>query len=268
MKSIFIFDIDGLVADAIYYKTSERIHEIKNVFGEDFVKDLKLTACNCVYMVYPGFYALFRWLRKKGHKIYFFSSGKRERNVELVQKIMEKSFGSKSNEVLKEVKIFSRNDCIDTTALPTEEGWKYQPKGHNGQEKKKLEDVVVDKQELPWTLLIDDDRSFMVKGEEANFLYVRGYFYYYEEPINKRLFITFHKAYYIRSVLEEIFGIVKKKNITLIKAKEMVMEKLEKELSITSQKCDYEAPFIPYVYKGLDLIEDEDKELKIYFDLK
>ena len=104
----------------------------------------------------------------------FFSSGAAERNEDIIPKMLERVLECDPTEYIREnVKIFSRHDTIDTNTIAYEERKKYQPVGMYGQNKKDLT-VVVTSEELKYTLLIDDDPSYIISGQEKNLLKVNG----------------------------------------------------------------------------------------------
>lgn len=254
-----------MVVEAITYNEEEVIEKIDKDLGEDFRRNHSIVAYNYTHMVFPGFYALFRWIYGRGDSIYFFSSGIEERNIELVNKLMKKSFADEAEKVIPNIKVFSRHHCIDTRHMSEEEGKKYQPDRLYGQRKKKLEGIVVAKEELPYTLLIDDDSSYKVRGEEENLFYVQGTMDYYTGRRGKEEFRSFHKAYYIRGILEKIIHLADKKNINLTKA--ATMFEMEFVPYKESRQFDslYEA-MIPYFESGLVFLQALDPELKFYFN--
>jgi len=75
--------------------------------------------------------------------------------------------------VRNNVKIFSREHTIDTTEMSHAEKEKFQPKGMWGQKKKDLT-VAVGSEKLKYTLLIDDDETYIVPGQEKNLPRIDG----------------------------------------------------------------------------------------------
>jgi hypothetical protein len=80
-------------------------------------------------------------------------------------------------QIKQNVKIYSRDHEIDTTRLPDSEEDKYQPDSKQygcmyGQMKKDLRVVVEDKSQLSYTVLVDDDYSYVTKEQERNLLFV------------------------------------------------------------------------------------------------
>lgn len=261
MKNIFIFDLDSTVVEALTYDKERICREIDQDLGTEFRQAMSLEAHGYTHMVFPGFCALFRWIRSRGDSIYFFSTGIEKRNLELVPKLMEMAFGNKAKKVLAGVRVFSRQHCINTENMSREEANKYQPHRFYGRLKKKLEELVVTRQELPWSLLIDDDFSYMVKGEEENFLYVPSCINYYSSRRFGGEFRGFHKACYIRGVLEKILGSVKEKNIPLTEAAG-IFEKEIKEYRFAPR----DQRMLAYFEQGLELLQEFDPDLRFYFD--
>ncbi len=269
MKNIFVFDIDGTIAEGISYDIENKCKEIVEAFGEDFKKEMSLTAAGYIHMIFPGFYSLFQWLYNRGDLIYFFSSGIEERNTELVNKLITKSLGKDSAEALNSIKVFSRQHCIDTTYKSDEENELYQPKGNYGQRKKKLEGFIVTEQEISSTLLIDDDTSYIAKGEEDNFIYVPSGIDYYSSYRSDTDFQCFHKACYLASVLDKILTVKEDKGVTLTEAARAV--KKEANEYKYDERCEammpnYQKIEIEHFHRGLEILKKFEPNLKFYLD--
>ena len=259
MSNIFVFDLDNTVVEPISYKKENLFKDIDKDLGSDFRESMTMEAVGYPHMLYPGFLALFRWIYNRGDLIYFFSTGIKERNVEIVPKLIKKAFGDTSEEVLKNVKIFSREDCIDTTNMGDKKDI-YQPKYFFGNYKKKLEEKVVPLEDMHKIVLIDDDSSYMVKGEEKNFLKVPMSLKYYYPSYRRDLFFAFHKAFYIRALLEKIISISERDHLSLIEASwTLVKDKEERPLHDERDYTLYSS--------GLKMLQEIDPKLKFYFPL-
>lgn len=282
MLGNFVFDIDGTMTKAMSkYDLEQEEQRAKERLGEAFMERHTIMAVNYPHYVYPGLYALFRWLHAKGGRLFFFSSGVEERNLEFTAEFMRRAFGEQADEVPYQV--YSRHHCIDTPHLDRHEpgaGAAYQS-FYYGQLKKKLAGVVVAPEELPHTLLIDDDASYMVKGEEYNFLrlrYPHRYFSPFEEEDSwlpekgeldlsgfyAREFITFHQAYYIAGILEAIFEHQAAEQLTLIEAAKQVQ--IDREGEVLSREFYYPSTFrFSYFRRGLEILRGLDPTLQFYF---
>lgn len=263
MNNNFVFDLDGAVAIVADYEKDKIEKNVKEKFGIEYFTKHCLMAYNYPHYIFPGYYALFKWLHSKGDKILFFSSGIEERNVELVDNIMKMSFGDSAVDV--GYKTFSRQHCIDTDKMPSEEKKKYQSYFF-GQRKKKLSGIVVPENELANTLLIDDDNSYMVKGEEYNFVYLRYCYQYLQET---RYGIDeasqyFHRAYYLAGLFSKMFDRMEENNVSLIEAAKYVQIEIEgKELN-----ADFYYPSVKraeYYTKGLEILKHFDSSLEFYY---
>ncbi len=262
----FVFDIDGAIAIAADYKQEQVEKGIKEKFGEDYFNKYCLTAYKYPHYIFPGYYAFFKWLHDQGGKIFFFSSGIEERNVELAEKLMRMSFGDDFPNI--EYKVFSRQHCIDTHYLPEEEKDKYQSYVY-GQRKKKLGGIVVPEAEVPNSLLIDDDPSYMVKGEEFNFISLRyTYEYLFDDDRAWRndAFVSVHKAYYLAGIFSTMFDLVNEKGISLAEAAKYVQIDAEgKEI-----KKDFSFPSkyrMAHYEKGLEILKQIDPTLEFYYKM-
>jgi len=265
MLGNFVFDLDGAIAIIAEYDREKVEENIKIKYGTEYFSKHCITALNHPHYIFPGYYALFRWLHSKGGKIFFFSSGVEERNIELVDKLMKMSFGDSISDI--EYKIFSRQHCIDTANMDSEIGDKYQS-FFWGQRKKKLADIVVPENELQNTLLIDDDNSYMVKGEELNFVYLRyTYTYLHDDKIiNQEAYVYFLRAYYLAGLFSKIFEVKAEQNITLTEAAKYVQIDLTgKELS---KDFYYPSVYIPEYYcKGYEILKQIDNTLELYYEI-
>lgn len=269
MKKLnIIFDIDSCMAFALRFHEKETHSLAEKNLGKELSNDLLHTAYEYEHYIFPGFYELWLWLHKKGITIKVFSTGIKERNVELIDKISERTFRHIKKEDRPVVEVFSREDTFDTEKDRDEDDrYKYQSCWF-GNLKKQLEDVVVTKEELPYSLLIDDDRSYVFLNEEKNLLYVSSSFSYYPESehIDERDFQAFHKAYYVCGVLDKIINYAKEKKITLIDAAEYIQATKEgKEI-----KKDFFFPSLDrmeYYTEGLKILQTIEPSLKFYFQL-
>lgn len=82
-----VLDIDGTIAIEMgTYKPEERLQPYRDEYGAAFIERHTITAMNVPHLIYPGYYALLRWLHREGWAIDFFSSGVEQRNRELVGK--------------------------------------------------------------------------------------------------------------------------------------------------------------------------------------
>lgn len=279
MLGNFVFDIDGTMAAGIGdYELDEKGKLLKDLLGEAFLERHTIMAMDYPHYVFPGLYALFRWLHAKGGRLFFFSSGWEKRNLEFAAEFMRRAFGQQANEVPYQV--FSREHCIATHAMKEEEGKAYQSFFY-GQRKKKLAGIVVPPQELPHTLLIDDDRSYMVKGEEYNLVCLQNPIQYLssyedknkwptegEEPVlldySLREFIGFHQPYYLAGLLDSIFEVQAQEGITLAQAAKQVQ--IDREGEELSRKFNYPSSYrFSYFRRGLAILRALDPTLQFYF---
>lgn len=127
MKRNIVFDIDSCMAEAIRYNPEKYIEELRNEFGEKFTDELIIDAHEYAHRIFPGFYALWQWLHQQDINIMVFSTGIKERNEELISKMVEKSFQTLNKEDRPHIKVFSRDDTIDTERIhPRENRKEYQ----------------------------------------------------------------------------------------------------------------------------------------------
>ncbi len=114
------------------------------------------------FFAYPGAFELLQWVHSQNIAIDFFSSALHERNLAVSAWLMQSAFGDDA----PAYRVFSGKEhgCDTRTA----EGRCKYIGFFYGLMKKKLEGVVVKAGDLPDCLLVDDDRSYSAKGEEAN----------------------------------------------------------------------------------------------------
>ena len=269
MHGNFVFDIDGVVAIVLDMKSTrdETLDAIKRFYGEAFLERYRIDVIGYPHIVYPGYYALLQWIHSFGGRIMFFSSGVEERNVPLVDEIMRRSFGDRVGEV--DYKVFSRQHCVDTDRLEIidPEAEKEMQGFFYGRLKKRLADIV-SADELPDTLLVDDDTSYMVKGEEYNFIGMRYSYYYYTGKNDFRIadeFVRTHNAFYVCGLLTKIFECAEKDDLDLRDAARKVQ--IEGEGKELSREFYYPSIYRDeYYYKGLEVLKGFDPELKFYID--
>jgi hypothetical protein len=117
-KFHIVFDLDNVIVEPLQFDADKIIEHATSVLGKAFIKDHLIIAYNFPHMVFPGFYGLWQWLDTLGVNIIIFSSGISERNHELVEKLIEKSFNKSSRQDRQIINVFSREHCIDTTIMP------------------------------------------------------------------------------------------------------------------------------------------------------
>lgn len=265
MINNFVFDLDGAIVVAPSYKPQELEKNIKEKLGNDFFHKHYIVAYEIPYYIFPGYYALFQWLYSFGAKIFFFSSGIEARNTDLVNKIMKAAFGEGVSGI--EYKIFSRQHCIDTSKFRGNE--EEIESIFEGQRKKKLGGVVVPESEVPNSLLIDDDNTFMTKGEEYNFIGLRYCYQYLQENAynQSEAFYVFHKAYYLAGLFSKILEVKDEKRVSLVEAAKYVQIDLEGK--VLDKKFDYPSlNRAEYYFKGKEILNKFDPTLDFYYPFK
>jgi len=261
----FIFDLDDTVLYALTHDEDRILARVDDVMRAEERQRLTVNGMGYQHLVFPGFYELFRWMLQNGARIGFYSSGVQQRNREVVAAMMQAALEQEAEAALAQIGVFSRDDCLDTTRLPYGESDQYQPDRHYGQLKKKLADVAVPAAQLPDTLLIDDDRSYMLRGEEDNLFYARSNFSYYPARRGFDDFAAFHKAYYVRGALETLLAMMADSDLTLAKANGIYQADLEQleEVMLRSQRNEIVHRRIA---RGLELLKEQNPELKLYFE--
>lgn len=260
----FVFDIDDTLA--VHFDNKERLklltEQIAEAYGNDFLEKNIITALGYPHFIFPGIPALLKYVHNLGHNIFIFSSAVKERNEELVDKLISLVWGNGTTAVRPKIKVFSRNDCLDTYYLEKQDD--YQPIFF-GNLKKVLTDVVVPKEEMPWTLLIDDDASYMAKNEEYNFVKVEcSSFFDILEYDRFYKYAAFFKAFYLAGLFEAIFKRIEQKNCTAVNA--------AKYLQIDSSKIDFNSKFyylftlrnMEYYKAGIKILSAIDPKATIF----
>ena len=218
-------------------------------------------------------------------KISVFSTGTSERNEELVPQIITRAFPDPQGRPT--IRVFSRKDTIDTERLRQRgehEKTRERLQGYwYGQLKKKLADVVVTQDELPSTLLIDDDSSYSVGGEERNLIKVCYLSYRYlpndiERGCSREEFIAIHKAYYICGIIQKIQRLAKQEGLELVEAAKCVQVEEDREAAQwdkgrdgSKSKFGREFHFCgatqtTHLEPGLGTLERIDPSLRFYVD--
>jgi len=172
-KRTVVFDLDGSLETPYYGDNQEtfvRTWMKEHPCGYDYEQlYVSVEACGQTlpHFIFPGGVELLRWVHDRGFDIVFFSNAVAERNKALCPIIMERAFG-KGN--IPPYRILSREDCVNTTTMDDKGDTLYQGLWH-GNYKKKLAGVVIGAQDLPQTIMVEDDNSYACKGEERNFVY-------------------------------------------------------------------------------------------------
>ena len=224
----FVFDIDDTLGVHFDEKNLERATAIiKELYGQEFLEKHLLTAADYPHFIFPGIPELLKYLHDLGHNISIFSSGAKIRNDEFVDKLTILAFGDQAPKIRKEINVFSREDCFCTTYLSNRDD--YQPCFH-GNYKKILADKVVPASQMPWTLLIDDDSSYMAKNEEYNFIKVA--YSYLSCTLTQDDFCSYaciYKAFFLVGLFDAIFKRVEETNCTAVEAAKYIQIDCAKE---------------------------------------
>lgn len=158
-----VFDIDDvLCCTELYSDQQERFFENKGAI---------ITAIKTHY-VFPGVIELMQLLFATDHvRVSFFSSGTHERNEPFVKELLVRSLGEvRYEQIRKDVTVLSRRDLVIQSDNEQKTQWEtYHIGGH---ERKDLSKVLRDGELLCNTVLIDDSRSYVKCGQEANLLQV------------------------------------------------------------------------------------------------
>ena len=214
-----VFDLDYVLVSNICLVDSKP-HDFDKILqnvGEDSV----IESCGYYFYLYNGWKELIKYVMElSDNDLIFFSSGTRERNEDIIPKMLERVLERDPTEYMRNnVKIFSREHTIDTTEMSYAEKEKFQPKGMWGQKKKDLT-VAVGSEKLKYTLLIDDDETYIVPGQEKNLLRIDGKSAVYnlyncikisqdqkillENIPQYESFRTFNKLFYAAGVLRDV----------------------------------------------------------------
>jgi hypothetical protein len=214
-----VFDLDYVLVSNICLVDSKpnNFDKILQNVGEDSV----IESCGYYFYLYNGWKELIKYVMElSDNDLIFFSSGARERNEDIIPKMLERVLERDPTEYMRNnVKIFSREHTIDTTEMSYAEKEKFQPKGMWGQKKKDLT-VAVGSEKLKYTLLIDDDETYIIPGQEKNLLRIDGKSAVYnlyncikisqdqkillENITQYESFRTFNKLFYAAGVLRDV----------------------------------------------------------------
>ena len=217
----FVFDVDDTLV--LHFEKSEwkrETKEIMKLYGEDFLQKHTVWAIDYPHFIFPGIPTLWRWLYGMGHRLAMFSSAVPERNEELADNLTSIVFGDQAQQVRPTIKVFSRKDLFDTYRTGKQD--LYQPVFF-GNFKKVLSGVVVPKKEMPWSFMIDDDRSYMALHEEFNFIKVETYSWLM--PLSAESFQAhayLYKAFYLAGLFKAIFDKIEKDHVTAVEAAKVI----------------------------------------------
>lgn len=216
-----VFDLDGSLETPYFDKNeAEKVkawmekHPSGNAFDRMYAEVMD----GLPHFFLNGALELLRWVHDQGFEIVFFSNAVAERNRELCPIIMERAFGKGKEPPYR---VLSRGDCVDTAHMDDEEGRVFQGLWH-GNYKKKLSGIVVPGDRLPNTLMIEDDNSYAVKGEEKNFVYgVYGgcaNMFVSNPELSEHSGQDFHLPFYFCGMLKRIVTYAKKAKVSLAEA--------------------------------------------------
>ena len=207
-KRTIVFDLDGSLETPYFDKSKSQTvkewmtkHQVGNSFDKMYVEVME---DKLPHFFLNGAFELLQWVHERGFEIVFFSNAVEERNRELCPILMERAF---SGLEIPPYRILSRGDCVDTRYMCENERTKYQGLWF-GNYKKKLAGIVVPEDNLPNTLMLEDDNSYAAKGEERNFVYgVYGGLvadFIYSPKLSEEEGQDFHLPFYFCGILARI----------------------------------------------------------------
>lgn len=172
MKLKLVFDIDGVIAAHDLGNDMMRLYALR--------KNLLFTAKDAEHAFLPGVQELMKYLFEQDDvEVHFFSSGDRERNNELVEKLLISSLGAeKYRTVAGKIIIKSKEDLIPRDNVEVDSGNDSKIELAFGNKKKDLR-LFSKGEELDRTLIIEDDPSYVSFGQHKKAIIVPGGSFYY-----------------------------------------------------------------------------------------
>ncbi len=227
MKRTIAFDLDGSL-ETPYFKEADaenvKAWMAAHPAGNDFARmHVVIEACGreLPHFFLNGAFELLQWVHDHGFEIVFFSNAVEERNRALCPILMERAF-SDVGKAIPGYRVLSRGDCVDTTRFHDDEKRKLYEGLWFGNYKKKISGCVVPTEDLPNTLMVEDDNSYACKGEERNFVY-GVYGGCAQEFISNPKYgggrgIDFHLPFYFCGMLNRIVQWSEKSGVSLAEA--------------------------------------------------
>lgn len=260
MDCTLVFDIDGVLADVVSWDPDRVLGRATELWGEDHVRDHTFMVMDYPHLIYPGMFALWAWLHRRGARIAVFSSGVRERNEALIAAFSARAF---QGEEAPSIPVFSREDCLDTESLPPEEEPAWQGLWHGL--RKKVLARVVPPERLPSTLLVEDDRSYAAAGEESHVIQVPSY--HSPVPFDRRgwTWRSVYKAFYVAGLLETIRQVVEERGCTW--AQGALHVQVEREGATLDPRFNFPSrERRTYHDLGLPLLQEVDPTLLFHYE--
>ena len=196
------------------------------------------------FFAFPGAIELLRWVHAKGIAMDFFSGAIPERNIDLCRDMMAAAFPDGD---IPPYRVFCTR--TDSPADSSFDGKEYREKYcgfYYGQRKKVLRGLIVPPEEVPDTLLVDDDESYAAKDEEGNLVcYNCGcstFSSYQSEMEHGEVYyrhgLDMHHVFYLAGILDRILEVADEKGMTLRDASVQV-QYLDDGLVFPKDKEDY-----------------------------
>src|SRR3990167_8189700 len=224
-KITVVFDIDGVLVD--------ENNNIRDVTTRSFIEKTGaiIHAAGAEYYVYPGVLPLMQFLVTNPLiDIAFFSAGVKERNTELVEKLLILAIGQdKYQQIKNNIIVLSRNDLVPNNREDAEKmRWSHVLRWGNMKKdiRKALQNGLLEN-----SVIIEDDSSYIHYGQEGNLLYsesinIDWYLSHNDgiNPINKKMF-------FVAGVLSYCIDEIKKNNKKMIDVLSQLQYKRSTETS-------------------------------------
>ncbi|MBF0205374.1 MAG: hypothetical protein HQK53_00650 [Oligoflexia bacterium] len=177
-----VFDLDetllGYVTDGTFIKGDPRYIEFV-IDGPIYYANKEFTNLHIQHFVMPGAIEILSVLNQIPEvRISFCSSGHRERNIRVLEKIkvLDKINKNKKLVSLSDIayKILSNQDLLDVTRTlgSDQEANKFGPNANYVLLKKNL--LLIDSSDIKNCILVDDNPSYILQGQEENFFKTQG----------------------------------------------------------------------------------------------
>lgn len=259
----FALDIDETLATKVSHDIDNSyFHFVKQHFPEQIIP-ITLEGETYHHVLCHGALEAVRFLLKAGCRLALYSSGMDKRNQAFKTELLKRALSKEDFEKYhNQVQVLSREEHLFDTELYREERYRYQPELGDGMaygnQKKDLNYVISAfakigiKLSLDQIILIDDDLSWMLRGQEKNFLIAPGCTVAsMEMSLSKNNMLKINQIFYCIGLLSTIFKSDKPLD-TLF------------ELQFNNKKDYSELPKEMGYYKlGLELLRTVNKDLQL-----
>lgn len=212
LKPCIVLDIDDTLA-SVMSKSDAMCSYFLFIKEHEPQRIIDISVAGEVYphLLHQGVLEFIRYLVVNGYPFAFFSSAIHERNIQFKDQLLKQALTAEQCKGLKDIPVCSRNELV---AMGQKEQNSYIERIFYGNRKKSLREIINRFKDLGTTIsqdriiLVEDDRSYAMPGEQYNLLKIAGCDASDFQPIERGFlnenFTKYNHIFYVLGIIHEM----------------------------------------------------------------